>query len=208
MTLSTQFTKFRIDATDEAYDYINAAGVRHVSERQVEITTAVRKIRPARNAFGDWGAYDSEGMATVVTPAGATDENSSDLVADYVTTGWEQFMDHSNDVYVSDVLTSRSDSVSDSKDFGLSGWTVIPYAGHAVECWYCKQVAVYRDFVTQSDLIADKERYVVELLKHQQEHRAEGDQPFVTTVFQRTITRPSGDTITTPAIVRTWQLHD
>lgn len=131
------------------------------------------------------------------------------LVADYVGCLSEQYLDRRNDVYLNDVLTSKSGVVAEDPQYAtLYGYTLVPAASRTVRCWYCNEDFSYREFANSSRN-AGEEAFVTEMLVHYSSHRAAGDLPFVTTYFPgREIRRPNGTVVATkPGVVRTWRIN-
>lgn len=153
-------------------------------------------------------------FATSFVPDWKVDEDPR-LVASYVGTAEDRDNDREAAI-VNDVLTSKSGIVPEDKQYAeVYGYDLLPYPGHAVRCWYCREEFSYRECTSQRRTErANMEAFVTEMLAHYSEHRAgtvipgEADKPFVTTFFPgRTIRRPDGSVAAQkPGVVRTWQI--
>lgn len=111
------------------------------------------------------------------------------------------FMDRSNDEYVRDALTSADPTpLPDHDEF--AGYTRLPYPGVAHVCWYCNEqiVCLWNEW-------EGRKVYVAALLTHLMEHRANADEPFITSYFPgKDIVRPDGSVAAKrPGVLRVWQ---
>lgn len=159
-------------------------GVAHYTERQIDVITEIRKVRPALSAFGDWNQYDEAGNVSLVID-GVTRivSEDDDLRNDWgYATQQEQRKEERGDepTYdpsVSVWFTRKGDKVERVYVAQEIERTYDPLHGYhkeadgIVSCYYCGTTFSARYWVMQSkaagtlDRVA-MERFTTEAMQH------------------------------------------
>lgn len=174
-------------------DFVNEQGVRVMDEDAIEALTAIRKVRPARGAFGDWNQYDADGNARTVVAGTQIVSENDDLFDDRgYGTQTEQRMAERGDDQRYDAasrvwFTRKGDRVElrtehtprtyldDEKQFAdVPYYHSLPY-GYRLQCWYCGGVFDALTFCKQDGEVTPEvmRHFAKEALVHSAECRTE-----------------------------------
>ncbi len=169
---------------------INDNGQAVYTESQIDYITAVRKVRPARGAFGDWGSYDENGNPTLII-SGSTEivSEQDDLANDwgYGTQAEQRRYERGDEVEYDPTsyawfarkgdrveLRTERTAYNTEKVFGnLPGYHHISEG--TIQCWYCATTFNAKWFAKQDREVSRNlmEHFAVQAIVHSLECKDE-----------------------------------